>query len=270
MVKYDAHFLQKFAGLVAEPGYRDKLTGDIATRFELTSAFLDDHAMGPWSQRWVDDLRAVIDAIEAGSVLGAAADVATASGTSSLGVLGMSFGAAAAASTAQQDRRVRAVVNLDGGQFLSDLLDVDIRVPLLQLASDLRGQLRAMGIPDVTTIDANEFFFEPLHTAGTRRDVHRLWVQDLTHLELADFLLIPAEERAGVLPGGGKADPQRTVDLLNSFVRGHFDSILRGADNSFPQRQLGEFPEVEAIDLSPVRDWARSRRAHRAPPPTTA
>ncbi|WP_413098166.1 alpha/beta hydrolase family protein [Streptomyces sp. Inha503] len=259
LVRYDDGFKDKFVGLLAEPGYSDKLTGDIARRFEVTPEFLDDRAMGPWSQRWVDDFRAVVDALESGSVTGPAADLVTASDTTRLGVLGMSFGAAAAASAAQQDERVRAAVNLDGGQFLSDLLDTDIRVPLLHLASDIRGQLAAMGVPGLTTLDANEFFFEPLSTAGTRSDVHRLRIEDVTHLELADFVLIPATERASVLPGGGKVDSQRTIDLLNAFIRGHFDAVLLGAQNGFPGKQLAEYPEVTPIDLSPVRTWSLTR-----------
>ncbi|MFE2866762.1 hypothetical protein ACFXJ9_10720, partial [Embleya sp. NPDC059259] len=180
-----------------------------------------------------------------------------------VGVFGMSFGAAAATSTAQQDPRVKAVVNLDGGQFLSDLLDTDIRVPLLHLATDMRVQLETMGFPPVTAIDANEFFFEPLRTAGTRQDVHRLLMTDVTHLELTDLVLIPAHDRAAVLPGGGKAEPQRTIDLVNAFIRAYFDAVLLGIDNRFPQPQMAEFPEVTPIDLAPVRAWAL---AHTTPP----
>lgn len=262
-VRYDNVFNESFLGTVTDPRYLDKIAGDVATRFELTPEFLDDHTMGPWSQRWVDDMRAVIDAIEAGGIVGAASDLADAGDTSRIGVLGMSFGAAAAASTAQQDHRVKAVVNLDGGQFLSDLLDTDIRVPLLHLATDMRGQLTTMGFPPVTAIDANEFFFEPLRTAGTRGDVHRLCMTDVTHLELTDLVLIPAQDRAAVLPGGGKAEPQPTIDLVNAFIRAHFDAALLGIDNRFPRPQLTEFPAVAPIDLTPVRTWAR---AHTNPP----
>ncbi|MFI1379604.1 hypothetical protein [Embleya sp. NPDC020886] len=262
-VRYDDVFNETFLGTVADPHYRDKITGDVATRFEVTPAFLDDHTVGPWSQRWVDDMRAVIDALETGTVAGAAADLAGAGDTARVGVFGMSFGAAAATSTAQQDPRVKAVVNLDGGQFLSDLLDTDIRVPLLHLATDMRVQLETMGFPPVTAIDANEFFFEPLRTAGTRQDVHRLLMTDVTHLELTDLVLIPAHDRAAVLPGGGKAEPQRTIDLVNAFIRAYFDAVLLGIDNRFPQPQMAEFPEVTPIDLAPVRAWALT---HTTPP----
>ncbi len=151
---------------------------------------------------------------------------------------------------------MKAAVNLDGGQFLSDLFDTDIRVPLLRLATDVRAQWEAMGVPHVTT---NEFFFEPLRTAGRRQDVHRLRITGATHLEVTDLALIPATDRADVLSGGGKVKPQRTLDLLNAFIRAHFDSVLLRVDNCFPKAQLADFPEVAPIDLGPVREWAAGK-----------
>lgn len=263
LVQYEDRFQDTFVGLFTQPNYMDKLTGDVARRFEVTPQFLDDNAMGPWSRRWVDDMRAVIDAIESNSISGSAMELAAASDIDRLGVVGMSFGAAAAASAAQQDDRVKGVVNLDGGQFLSDLLDTDIRVPLLHLATDIRDQLNAMGMPGVTTIDANEFFYEPLRTAGTRADVHRLRMKDVTHLELTDFVLVPSQARARVLPGGGKVEPQRTIDLINEFIRAYFDAVLLGNDSGFPRKELEEFPGVTPIDLTPIREWALTEEPNR-------
>lgn len=251
MVRYEDIFQDTFVGLVADPTYMDKLTGDVARRLEVTPNFLDENAVGPWAQRWVDDMRATIDAIESQSIEGPAGELASESDIDTLGVLGMSFGAAAAASTAQQDQRVKGVVNLDGGQFLSDLFDTDIRIPLLHLATDMRRQLEAMGIADIRTIDANEFFFEPLSTAGAREDVVRLCVKDITHLELSDFVLLPTQERARVLPAGGKVEPQRAIDLINAFVRAYFDAVLLKQDSGFPGTQLQQFPEARPINLTP-------------------
>lgn len=263
LVRYDDSFAEALAGLATQPNYMDKLTGDVGRRFEVTPQFLDDHAMGRRSQRWVDDMRAVIDAIESKSVSGSAMQLAAASDLDRLGVFGMSFGAGAACSTAQQDHRVKGVVNLDGGPFLSDLFDTGIRVPLLHLASNLPGMLTAIGMQDITTIDANEFFHEPLRTLGTRADVHRLCIKDITHQELSDLVLIPAEDRAGALPAAGKAEPQPTIDLLNAFIGAYFDTVLLGQDSGFPHRQLDEFPEVTPMDLSPIREWALTQEPNR-------
>jgi pimeloyl-ACP methyl ester carboxylesterase len=172
-----------------------------------------------------------------------------------IGVLGMSFGAAAATSTAQADTRVKAAVCLDGGQCLSDLLDTDIRVPLLELSSDIVGRMTGLGI-DAHLIEYNEFFFETLRTAGTREDVTRVLIPDVLHVELTDFLLVPASERAEALPGGGKADGPRVIALLNGFIGGYFDSVLKGEHNGYPKAQLDEFPETRTIDLTAIRTWA--------------
>jgi hypothetical protein len=258
LVREDLHFHETFRGLLSDPRYMDKLTGDVGTRLEATSHFLDGKGMGPWSTRWVNDLRAVIDAIVADSVTGPASDLIATTDASRLGVMGMSFGAAAAVSVAQQDVRVKAVVNLDGAQHLADLLDADVRLPLLHLASDMRAQLEGMGLEGVTALDGNEFFYEPVASAGARSDVHRFWISGLTHLEFTDLVLLPARERADVLPAGGGVESQRTIDLINSFVHAYFDAVLLGQDQGFPDRSLRAFPEVKTVDLSPIRGWARN------------
>ncbi|ANY09383.1 alpha/beta hydrolase [Pseudonocardia sp. HH130630-07] len=263
LVEHDAHFRETFVAMPGRPGYRDKLTGDVATRFAATPGFLDEHGMGPWARRWVDDLRAVIDALAADAIDGPAGEITAHGDLGRLGTLGMSFGAAAAASTAQQDERVRVAVNLDGGQWLSDLFDTDVRVPLLHLSSDLGAQFAAMGLPDVTAIDADEFFFEPRRTAGTRSDVHRICVAGVTHLELTDVVLLPPPDRARVLPGGGTVRSQRTVDLVNAFVRGHLGRVLGDPDPGFPGPQLARFPEARRVDLTAVRQSAPTQEGHR-------
>jgi hypothetical protein len=256
LVRWDDDFQSSFLGFFTRPEYQEKLTGDADRRRAATPLFLDEEGMGPWSRRWVDDVRALLDALGSGGVAGPAAHLVPRCDLDRIGAVGMSFGAAAAVSAAQQDQRIRAVVNLDGGQHLSDLLDTDVRVPLLHLATDIRGQLRLMGIEGVTTRDANEFFFEPHRTAGTRDDVRRLCVADATHVELTDFVLVPAEERAAVLPGGGRVAAQRMIDLVDAFVRGYLDTVLLGRDVGYPERQLAAFAEVTPIDLAPVRMWA--------------
>lgn len=266
MVRGDPHFHEAFRGLMSDRRYMDKLTGDIAVRLEATSQFLDDKGMGPWSRRWVNDLRAVIDAFAAGTVTGPAGGLVEMSDVSRLGIVGMSFGAAAAVSAAQQDPRVKAVVNLDGGQHLSDLLDTDVRLPLLHLASDMQAQLEGMGLTGIASLDANEFFYEPVAAAGARPDVYRFRISGSTHLELTDLVLVSGPERAAVLPAGGRVDSQRTVDLINLFVRGYLDTVLLGMNEAFPSGPLRAFPEVEPINLSPIREWVRDI----APQPQTA
>lgn len=259
VVTFDESTRNTIVERASDPSAFDKLSPDIGKRLTATRNTLDERGMGPWSQRWVDDTRALIDALETGALTGAAAPVTAACDLDRIGVLGMSFGAAAAASTAQADTRVKAAVSLDGGQCLSDLLDTDIRVPLLELSSDIAGRMRSLGM-DAHLIEYNEFFFEPLRTAGTREDVVRVLIPDVLHLELTDFLLLPAHERAEALPGGGKADGPRVMALLNAFIGGYFDSVLKGEHNGYPRSHLEAFPESRRVDLTPVRVWAESHR----------
>jgi hypothetical protein len=250
-----ADFLAALADLATVPGALERVTGDVATRLALTRLNADDKGLGPWSRRWVDDTRALIDALEGKTVTGLPADVLTVCDLERIGVLGMSYGAAAAASTAHADARVRAVVSLDGGQYLTDLLDTDIRLPLLELTHDSFARMNAMGIA-TTALHYNEFFFEPLATTGARRDVVRLRIPDVAHMELMDLSFFPPEERAQVIAGGGLVDSDRLNAIMNTFIGAYFDYVLKNVSNGYPQAQLEEFPELEKVDLSPLRDWA--------------
>ena len=255
---FDASFKAQMFAMAANPSALDRLSPDIAKRLAAARDSLDDKSLGPWSRRWVDDTRALIDALELGSLSGPAGAIIASCDLERIGVLGMSFGAAAAASTAQADTRVKAVVSLDGGQFLSDLLDTDIRLPFLELTSDAAAPIRRMGM-EAHFVEYNEFFFERLRTAGTREDVLRLLIPDAIHLELTDFLFFSADERAAALPGGGAADGPRTIAAINSFIGGYFNSVLKGEANGYPQSQLAEFPELQRIDMTPIREWAAAQ-----------
>lgn len=233
-----------------------KLAGSPADRLAATRQSIESGPVTRWAQRWVDDQRAVLDALASGRVTGPAADLVATCDLDRVGVLGMSFGGAAAVSAAQQDKRVKAVVNIDGGQFLDDVLDTDIRLPLLYLSHDFLAALRAKGFApegELSIQDHNEFFYEPVSSLGQRTDIHRLRIAGVAHMELTDLALLPVEERRAVFADGGSHDGQRIVDILNVLTAGYFDQVLRGEDNGFPAAQLADLPEVSALDLSVLR-----------------
>jgi hypothetical protein len=248
-------FTAALADLASNPGAMERVTGDVPTRLASTRLHVDGNALGPWSRRWVDDTRALIDALEEAAVTGLPPEVLALCDLKRIGVFGMSFGAAAAASTAQADARVQAVVNLDGGQSLSDLLDTDIRLPLLELTHDALAMWNGMGIA-TEAVHYNEFFFEPLATTGTREDVVRLCIPDIAHMELMDLSFFPPEERAQAIRGGGLVDSDRLNAIMNTFIGAYFDYVLKSVSNGYPKAQLDEFPELKKVDLSPLRDWA--------------
>jgi dienelactone hydrolase len=252
VVTYDESLLQEVLAFGAEPSYPARFTGDVDTRLRLVRA----HAEGPLARiqrQWAEDMRAVLEAVTAGRVEGAAAELVDHCDVTRVGALGMSLGGAAAVSAAHADPRIRVAVNLDGGHFSSDLLDTDSAVPLLHLSSDFEAQLKAFGSP-AGAADANEMFYERWYAAGGRPGIHRLRVRGMTHLEMSDVALVPTEQRARILHGGGRIDSRRAIELLNAFVLGCIDQVLGDGDERFPHGQLRRFPEVSQVDISGVRE----------------
>ncbi len=244
---YDSDFQEGV--LAASTAYEPDGIGsdDIAIRYQAkTERWIDEGSyLGPWAPRWRDDKLAVVDFIEAGTATGRLADVLAQSDVSRLAYFGMSYGASAAGSAAQIDGRAKAVVNLDGSHWLSDLLDTEIRVPLLALTTEY-----------IDHSYSNEFFYEPLVSMGERDDITRVWLPDVTHLELFDIMFLPAEHRAN-FPGGGVADGPEVHAILSSFIRSFLDHHLRSQDNGYPEANFAAFPDVRSVDLTYVRQWAQ-------------
>ena len=130
--------------------------------------------------------------------------------------------------------------------WLSDVLDNDVRVPLLVFSSEVGPGY------------SNEFFFEPVATMGDRRDVVRIQIPGMTHMELSDIMFMSTEER-GILPGGGVGDGSRAHDIITGFMRAFFDTHLKGAESGYPASQFAQFPDVETVDVSYVKTWAATR-----------
>ena len=249
---YDADFHQ--AVITASTTYEPDgiFSEDISKRYESrTSRWLDDNALGPWLPRWRDDKIAMVDYIEAaqgaGQTEGLLADILAQSDLSRLAYFGMSYGASAAASAAHADERAKAAIVFDGTHHLSDLLDTNIRVPLLVLTTE-----------PIDHSFSNEFFFEPLVSMGEREDITRIWIPEVTHLELFDVMFLPASHREG-FPGGGVADGDEVHAILIGFMGGFFDHYLKGQDNGYPQVFFEQFPDVRDVDLSRIREWAKMR-----------
>ena len=140
---------------------------DVGVRYEARAArWVDDNGMGPWLPRWRDDNIAVVDFIEAQASEGLLGTILAKANLNRLAYAGISYGGSAAASSAQADERARAILNIDGTHFSSDLLDRDLRVPLLLFSSE----------PIEYHAYSNEFFFEALMSMGDRSDITRVWI----------------------------------------------------------------------------------------------
>ena len=247
-VTHDQDWRDAVLGAVGAPDPEGRNSPDVGMRYEAATRLVDDGGLGPWSERWRDDMIALVDFVESDRPDGALASILQQTVLADLGYFGMSYGAAAAVSAAHVDDRARVAINFDGTHWLSDVLAKDVRTPLLVLMSE-----------DPATY-SNEFFFEPLETMGTRDDIVRIKLQpEATHMELTDVMFLPAATRRALPGDAGRVDGARLSDTINAIVRAFFDHYLKGAANGFPEAVLAEYPEVTRFDLPHVRAWAESR-----------
>ena len=247
-VTHDQDWRDAVLGAVGAPDPEGRNSPDVGMRYEAATRLVDDGGLGPWSERWRDDMIALVDFVEPDRPDGALASILQHTALADLGYFGMSYGAAAAVSAAHVDERAKVAINFDGTHWLSDVLAKDVRMPLLVLMSE-----------DPATY-SNEFFFEPLETMGTRDDIVRIKLQpEATHMELTDVMFLPAATRLALPGDAGRVDGARLSDTINAIVRAFFDHYLKDAANGFPEAVLAELPEVTRFDLPHVRAWAESR-----------
>ena len=61
------------------------------------------------------------------------------------------------------------------------------------------------------------------------------------------------------LPGAGRIDGRRVHSIITSFTRDFLERYLMGQENGYPEENFAMFPEVRAVDVSYVKEWALSR-----------
>ena len=216
--------------------------------FEYRKSLLDDGGLGPWAPRWRDDLIATVDYLMSESARNSPlSDILSQADFDNLGYIGMSYGASAATSAGHVDERAQVAVDFDGTHWLSDLLDTDIRVPLLILASEDGGNY------------SNQFMYERLKTMGDREDIQRIGLPNVSHMELMDAMFLPPEMRKG-LPGGGHHEGQWIHDRLTGFMRDFFDHYLKDAANGYPTSTRSRIDGWVELDVSHVKEWANRVR----------
>jgi len=229
---------------------------DVATRYEAQQRNLREFVLAPHFLVWEQDCLHAIDRLIDGALPGAGASLRPLVGRECLGTIGMSFGSSASAA-AHHDARVRATVDLDGGVFDADLLGADVNAAMLIMHGDFR-----LALPDQVLFPHSEFFFEPLASVGTRKDVIRVETRGAIHYSYTDLCLIPPEicesfPGAAALRSG--IEGQRMSRVLNDFVLRFFEHYLCGAGPGLDAAFRARYPEVVDVDLRHVRDWAAVR-----------
>lgn len=233
-----------------------RLCGEIGERHAAVQTLIDGagDAMGLHLNRWVDDVRAMLDVIFDRPD----DDVLAAVDTERVALAGFSFGGAATTIAAHRDHRVRAAVNLDGAEWTGDLFGVDIRVPLLMFCGDFATFAKHYGVERYAFY--NEFFYEDLASIGTRGDITRVSLPDVAHIELTDLALVDRALRTSIA-GGGTCTFETSLGPANDMVLDFLDHHLAGLDNGWPDRALGRNAIVRPIPSDEVRTWYAQRTA---------
>jgi predicted dienelactone hydrolase len=185
---------------------------------------------------WVEDIRFAIDRLEKmnrNGMFEGRLDL------DRIGVMGHSFGGAAAGQACLDDDRCRAGVNLDGLQ-LGTMLDRPLERPFLFLHHDNAGSANSL---------INLPFFE-----SARDTCYTGLARGTRHLNFSDVGL-PAFARAADIPEGvlGPIDGIRALTILDDVVRQFFDRHLCGRPAPLLDDPSAAYPELELRMRAPSR-----------------
>lgn len=142
-----------------------------------------------------------------------------------LGVLGVSFGGAAAVQACLNDGRLKAAINIDGPQF-GDVLDHGLARPTMFMDSE---QLK----------HKNALFL----SAGDN-PTHCVLIHNTTHQNFSDIGYWGLLFKKQML---GRIDPFRCQQIQNAYVVAFFDRYLRGIETTLLDGPSPDYPEVDLI-----------------------
>jgi predicted dienelactone hydrolase/cyclophilin family peptidyl-prolyl cis-trans isomerase len=209
---------------------------------------------------WLADRLFVHDALMGGAVPDEVSAIVEAGDLSGTGEMGMSFGGSTAGAVCMIDRRCVAGVNLDGGDYHYQPFNANVPVPFMMFYSDFHKLYEQLGgDPEAGAHGFNDFSYERHEVAGVRDDVVRLSVRDVAHLGVSDFTLFMRNPVRALLLGA--VDGETMVQIQNDFVRGFFDSYLKGdgpagAGPIFPAAQFAAYSnQVSREPVDGVREW---------------
>jgi predicted dienelactone hydrolase len=183
---------------------------------------------------WVEDIGFVIDRLAA---MNADGQFKGRLDLGRIGVVGHSFGGAAAGEACLVDSRCRCGVNLDGLQ-LGGLLDRPLKRPFMFVHHDNEGAANKL---------INLSFFE-----AAQDTCYTAMVRGTRHLSFSDVSL-PLFARVTGLPAEalGPIDGLRALTITNDLVRSFFDRHLRGLAAPLLEDPAREYPEIELETRTP-------------------
>ncbi len=148
-----------------------------------------------------------------------------------LGVFGMSYGGATAGEFCRLDRRCKAGLNIDGGQYGGTMED-SLTVPFLILASE-----QAYGV------------HKPVLDVA-KGPTYLVKIPQTTHIGLTDLTLQgPVIFRwTGIT---GRLDPDRRERLMTEYVVAFFDTYINGKPSPMLDGPSAENPDVIFVRSNP-------------------
>jgi predicted dienelactone hydrolase len=186
----------------------------------LEDYFLYDYfAENSMVQYWVEDVQFIADTLD--DLQAPVAGFAESIDTGGFGVLGMSYGGAAAGELCKIDPRCKAGVNLDGTQF-GRHWNQAVAAPFLMLYNEEHQ-------------GGNDFAYLP--------PTHEFWdygIKGATHFDFTDFTYVwPLFRTLGYT---GPIDGMRMIDITNTVVLRFFDHTLK--DEPIAGELFTDIPEI--------------------------
>jgi len=161
-----------------------------------------------------------------------------------VGIWGFSLGGAAAAQAGRIDRRIKAVVNLDGWLFAEAAVH-GVQQPYLLVsdASPLPQPAELTSANPVVrytaVLDQGDY---DRQTAGLKRHGgYLLTIDGTTHVNFTDA---PARSRFRRLTGGGTLDATRALTIVAAYLRGFFETQLLAEPSPLFGKAPPPFPEA--------------------------
>jgi predicted dienelactone hydrolase len=154
-----------------------------------------------------------------------------------MGAFGWSFGGAAAAEVCRTDPRCKAGINMDGGFFVSNLVQTALSTPFMMLRADTPDSAMDDGRPDdrksVIQKMTHDGYF--VRTSGTE---HYSYSDMPLVADKSSFQSIFGSPIHPLIPG------VRINQIASAYVVSFFRKYLKGEDDHLLDGPPAEFPEV--------------------------
>jgi pimeloyl-ACP methyl ester carboxylesterase len=163
---------------------------------------------------------------------------------SRVGILGHSFGGAAAAEACWLDPRFKAVIDLDGNLY-GEVADAGASQPFFSMRSDGQPPTDA----ELHAADPHERLGNEMEALDWKRKeswlAHRggyeLMIRGTLHMNYSDRPLFSPVKR---LTGAGEIAPGRALQIADAYILAFFDRTLKGEPENLLDGPVERFPEA--------------------------